>query len=170
MSSFGGLVAAIAIALVVLSSLAAIIDITNRSMISTSETSKYALKQRSESRISSVVLKGTLLLFNVTNTGATSVRVKDFPKIDLVVVARSNGAATVLRLNYSKSLSTGSWTVKRVFSVNGASEIINVISVADDTGLWDPGEKLEVEAKLPKPIESVYLIFVLPDGTQATYG
>lgn len=174
MSGFSGLVAAIAIALMVLSSLTAVIDVTNRSVVLVSEAVEHLLKQYSEAKVSGVTLsregKNTVLLFNVENTGIIPVSVCSFPKIDLMVVAKSDEAIVALRLNYSKSPSVGSWTVRRVLSVNGGSEVINVVSIATGTGLWDPGEKLEVKAILPGLFKSVHLVFVLPDGTQATYG
>ena len=101
----------------------------------------------------------------IINDGAEKIRVKDFEKIDVIIVYENNGRVEAEWLPYdpSESLEAG-WKPLNI-TYNGSGELLNPASPDFSSGIWDPGEVLAIKAWTRSEIEEpVKLIIVSPRG------
>jgi archaellum component FlaF (FlaF/FlaG flagellin family) len=110
------------------------------------------------------------LRINVTNIGGTSIMVKDFDHMDLIVSYNDGSSDQNEWLTYDQTETADSyWSINRVFFRNQNSDLINPIKLSGDIrGGWDPDETLELYIDLNAVINSFdYLTLVTPAGVQA---
>jgi len=119
---------------------------------------------------------GHEIYINMTNVGESSVPVKDFKFIDVIVVYRDvSGDVKVLWVPYESQPDQTSdcWFVNGVFVDNRSGDIINPIRISNTgwSGLWDPGETVEIVIYLNDQVSPENVIFVLicsPRGRKAS--
>jgi len=111
---------------------------------------------------------GDVIHVRVKNTGSVSIGVKDFWAIDIIYLYTDPaGEEIVAWLKYDPEppYDPDTW---RLCGVEG--DVVNPIDVAARTGMWDPGEIIEVELYLSRPVDLAMpwaLVFVLPNGVRA---
>ncbi|MEM4576422.1 MAG: hypothetical protein QW701_03025 [Candidatus Nezhaarchaeales archaeon] len=178
MSGFGGLVSASIIILIISSSLGFLVGVVITSMQAYEwkwSSIEGLAAPRPKPRIDNVLIYTsenlTLVKLNVTNVGEGSLRVRDFLKSDLILLYRDGLLKKAVRLNYSDLLSPNSWRLSRVFVSNREGDILNPIHVESASGLWDPGETLEIEVRIGDTISAnvgLGVVLALPDGVVTT--
>ncbi len=113
-----------------------------------------------DARLQGYLISGSSFIFNVTLTSC-EVRVKDFRYVDVIIVyVDALGASRVEWLRYSTTGGSGTWTVVRVYY-----DVVNPINVSSETGVWDSGEMLTVNATTRSSISRVVKArMVFPSG------
>ena len=108
---------------------------------------------------------------NVTNTGETSIRLRDFDKMDCIVTYAVSGARESAWVPYVQAGDTGShWKVNRVFFNGLEGDEVNPMKLtAPVYGGWDPCEKIEIQIWLEDSDPSFqYVTLVTPDAVKAS--
>ncbi len=111
------------------------------------------------------------LRLNVTNTGETSIRLRDFDKMDCIVSYVASGVSNSAWVPYAQAGDTGShWNVTRVFFNSQEGDEVNPIKLtAPVYGGWDPRETLEIQIWLAESNPSFqYVTLVTPDAVKAS--
>ena len=101
----------------------------------------------------------------ILNDGAEKIRVRDFEKMDLIIVYGSGGGVEAEWLPYDpgEELEAG-WRPLNI-TYEGSGELLNPASPDFSSGIWDPGEVLAIRAWTRSEIgEPVKLIIVSPRG------
>ncbi|MCD6095055.1 MAG: hypothetical protein J7J99_00650 [Thermoprotei archaeon] len=119
---------------------------------------------------------GHEVFINITNVGEASVPIKDFKFIDVIVVYKDvNKNVKILWVPYEETPNQLSdcWFLNDVFIDNRSGDIINPIRISSTgcSGLWDPGETIEITIYLKDQISAEGLIFILicsPRGRKAS--
>lgn len=178
MSGFGGLVSASIIILIISSSLGFLVGIVMTSMQAYDwkwSSLEELTVSRPKPRIDNVVVHSsknlTSIKLNVTNVGEGPLRIRDFLKSDLILLYHDGFKKKVVRLNYSDLLSPNSWKLSRVFVGDKEGDVLNPIHVESTSGLWDPGETLEIEVRISDTINAnsgLGVVLALPDGVVTT--
>lgn len=107
---------------------------------------------------------------NVTNTGETSIRLRDFDKMDCIVTYTESGTRNSTWVPYVQAGDTGSyWKINRVFFNGQEGDEVNPMKLtAPMYGGWDPCEKIEVQIWLEDSNPSFqYVTLVTPDAVKA---
>ncbi|RLF18986.1 MAG: hypothetical protein DRZ82_07165 [Thermoprotei archaeon] len=118
---------------------------------------------------------GHEISINVTNVGELAIAVKEFRFIDVMIAYEDvNGVRKLLWIPYREQIDQvgNYWYLNRVFVDNREGDLINPIRITDTehSGLWDPGETIEIVIYLTDPIPSGSVVFVLicsPRGRKA---
>lgn len=134
-------------------------------------------KLNSKVEINSVIvdsLDSSILYVNLTNSGTTSVHVKEFSNIDIIIVYTNvNNTKIIARLTYEPSgEGINIWYVKRVLTNGRESEILNPMNFTSGQGLWDPNEVLEITMKLMYSLnvsKGFTIVITLPNGVKDVY-
>jgi len=108
---------------------------------------------------------------NVTNTGETSIQLRDFDKMDCIVTYTVSGTRNSTWVPYVQAGDTGShWKINRVFFNGQEGDEVNPMKLtAPVYGSWDPCEKIEVQIWLEDPDPSFqYVTLVTPDAVKAS--
>ena len=111
------------------------------------------------------------LKVNVTNTGETSIRLRDFDKMDCIVTYTVSGTRNSTWMPYVQAGDTGNhWNVTRVFFNGVEGDEVNPVKLtAPVYGAWDPRETLEIQIWLEDPNPSFrYVTLVTPDAVKAS--
>jgi len=178
MGGFGVVTATVLMCLIFISSFGVLVNIVNDGVLELNDIyrlqfSKLQDQVRTRIAITNTIVESTTILrVNVTNLGATSIRVKDFVKMDVILTYISeNSSPITVWLAYSP---TGGdvWYIDKVFTGDKEGDILNPISVENQTGLWDPGEIIEIKLNLTTPINASRgygIVIVLPNGVKAVY-
>jgi len=108
-------------------------------------------------------ISGYYIYLNLTNTGSTSIPVRKFNLVDVIVIYTSNdtGERVVSWIPYGESGSSY-WKINRVFN-----DYINPISDSRKSGFWDYREVIEIVVKLPENINvnnSTIVVFSTING------
>jgi len=107
--------------------------------------------------------------FKLSNTGGIPIKIRDFPKMDIVIIYTSTSYQKVLtRLSYSESGSGQNvWCIQSVIK-----DAVNPISIVDQTGILDPGEIVKIRVKNLSPAmdyeKTVSLVVSTPNGVTTT--
>lgn len=111
------------------------------------------------------------LRINVTNTGETSIRLRDFDKMDCIVTYTESGTRDSTWVPYMQTGNTSShWRVNRVFFNGQEGDQINPMKLTDPVyGGWDPWETVEIQIWLDASNPSFqYITLVTPDAVKAS--
>jgi hypothetical protein len=103
---------------------------------------------------------------NITMGGSKGLPVSKLGLVEVFVAYRSGGSLLSTRLERDSG-----WSAVRVFVGSGAGELVNPVDLAKGTGIWDPGETLELKLQLPLPSDGGewYFLMVLPDGGECSW-
>jgi hypothetical protein len=115
---------------------------------------------------SSLVSGSGVILVNVTLQGSVQIRFSDLKLADLFAVYDSNGSRVTERLVFG-SQEPPCWQVENVFQGNLEGSMVDPINVTQGTGIWLPGETLELELNVSQAIDNQtgwYLAMTLNDG------
>ncbi len=116
--------------------------------------------------VSSGVTNGTnTFLVNVTLAGQNHIRVSQIRFSDVFVAYVSDGVRRVFLVPYGSA--ADSWHIQRVFVGNREGDLCNPIDVGAGTGIWDPGETIELNITVSMPIDlsaGWYFSMTLADG------
>ena len=171
---YGTVIAAVLVCAVVLTSLALLADTSSNVAVDNARTLSAMAELEGERMRSDVEIvelwdmAGTIVHVRVKNTGSVSIRVRDFWAIDIIYLYTDpTGEEIVIWLKYDPEppYDPDTW---RLCGVEG--DVVNPIDVAARTGVWDPGEIIEVELYLSRPVDPAKpwaLVFVLPNGVRA---
>jgi archaellum component FlaF (FlaF/FlaG flagellin family) len=108
---------------------------------------------------------------NVTNTGETNIRLRDFDKMDCIVTYTVSGTRNSTWVPYVQAGDTAShWNVTRVFFNGQEGDDVNPIKLtAPVYGGWDPCETIEIQIWLEDINPSFqYVTLVTPDAVKAS--
>ena len=108
---------------------------------------------------------------NVTNTGETSIRLRDFDKMDCIVTYTVSGTSNSTWVPYAQAGDASShWNVTRVFFNGVEGDEVNPLKLtAPVYGGWDPLETLEIQIWLEYSNPSFkYVTLVTPDAVKAS--
>lgn len=108
---------------------------------------------------------------NVTNTGETSIQLRDFDKMDCIVTYTESGTRNSTWVPYVQAGDTSSyWKINRVFFNGQEGDEVNPMKLtAPMYGAWDPCEKIEVQIWLEDSNPSFqYVTLVTPDAVKAS--
>lgn len=180
--SFGVIIGALISCLLILTIISAFLDMNFRSLLTINNllqgmlsTVIEKLNTRIEiTNVSIDPLDSSLLYANVTNEGSTSIPVKEFDEIDIIVVyVNSSNAKIITRLSYDPTgAGTDVWYVKRVLTNFREGEILNPMNFTSEEGLWDPCETLEIVMKLRYSLDAsrgFIVVIALPNGIKDVY-
>ncbi|MCB2171490.1 hypothetical protein KQH65_01990 [archaeon] len=109
---------------------------------------------------------------NITNTGETSILVRDLDTIDIILAYRTASGDKVLWLPYDQDGSISSfWNVSGVYTNGNVGDYLNPIRLMGDIhGIWDSGESIEITCVYEdSAIEYYYIKIVLPYGKTILY-
>ncbi len=104
-------------------------------------------------------------LLNVTLAGQNHVRVSQIRFSDVFITYVSDGVKRVFLVPYGSAVD--SWHIQRVFVGNREGDLCNPIDVGAGTGIWDPGETIELNITVSRPIDlsaGWYFAMTLADG------
>jgi len=146
-------------------------DIISGAMTSQVDESNVAVNERMEFTGWGLVDPQTMRL-NVSNTGETSLRLRDFDKFDCIVTHSEGGAPTSEWLAFDQSASAGDyWKINRVFFNGAQGDELNPITLTPLSGNWDPQEVLEITVHVDAASPSFsYLILATVNGVKASTG
>ncbi|MDD1776209.1 MAG: hypothetical protein LUP94_02520 [Candidatus Methanomethylicus sp.] len=103
---------------------------------------------------------------NVTLEGTKNLRVAELKNSDVFVVFVSdNGTRVAKRLDYLAA--SDGWSINRILVGNLVGDLVNPVSLALGTGMWDPGETLELSLAVSDSIDSNrgwYITMITIDG------
>lgn len=105
----------------------------------------------------------------MTNTGETSIRLRDFDKMDCVTYTESRTSNSTW-VPYVQTDDTGSyWKINRVFFNGQEGDEVNPMKLtAPVYGGWDPCEKIEIQIWLEDSDPSFQCVtLVTPDAVKA---
>lgn len=106
------------------------------------------------------IVDSTTFLINITNTGDVSIPVSKLDMIDIIVTYISAGQIVIERAVYRAT--TGCrWTPLNIYADGISSEIINPVDQNFSSGLWDPGETLEIRLTLSNPVDNLTPIYIV---------
>jgi len=108
---------------------------------------------------------------NVTNTGETSIRLREFDKMDCIVTYTVSGTRNSMWVPYVQAGNTSShWNVTRVFFKGMEGDEVNPVKLTSPVyGSWDPRETLEIQIWLEDANPSFqYVTLVTPDAVKAS--
>lgn len=108
---------------------------------------------------------------NVSNTGETSIRLRDFDKMDCIVTYSLSGIRNSTWVPYVQSGDTSShWNITRIFFNGREGDEVNPVKLtAPVYGSWDPCETVEIQIWLEDPNPSFqYVTLVTPDAVKAS--
>jgi len=90
------------------------------------------------------------LRLNVTNTGETSMALREFDKFDVIVTYLEAGATKSEWLAFNQGASSGDyWKINRVFFNGDEGDQVNPMVLTQPvSGNWDPGEAIELLAHI----------------------
>jgi archaellum component FlaF (FlaF/FlaG flagellin family) len=111
------------------------------------------------------------LRLNVTNTGQTSIRLRDFDKMDCIVTYTVSGTSNSTWVPYVQTGHASShWNVTKVFFNGMEGDEVNPVKLmAPVYGGWDPCETLEIQIWLEDINPSfLYVTLVTPDAVKAS--
>lgn len=110
--------------------------------------------------------------FNITNTGNTGIRARDFDKCDLILTYTVSGTHETRWLEYDPEYALSySWGVNRVFFKGDENEAINPLDKTSYSyGSWDPDEKLELRVQVGVVVDDFdYVSFITPNGVKSAH-
>ncbi|MBN2335071.1 hypothetical protein JXL21_05885 [Candidatus Bathyarchaeota archaeon] len=108
---------------------------------------------------------------NVTNSGETSIQLRDFDKMDCIVTFTASGAQSTEWIAYDQDGDTDSyWKVNRVFFAGAEGDKINSMKLTSPIhGAWDPQETIEIHIWLNKSSPSFeYVTISTPGAAKAS--
>jgi archaellum component FlaF (FlaF/FlaG flagellin family) len=117
------------------------------------------------------LLDSQTLRLNVTNTGETSIRLRDFNKMDCIVTYTASGTRNSTWVPYVQAGDASSyWNVTRVFFRGVEGDEVNPVKLTVPVyGSWDPRETLEIQIWLEDINPSFqYVTLVTPDAVKAS--
>ena len=117
------------------------------------------------------LLDSQTLRANVTNIGETSIRLRDFDKMDCIVTYTESRASDSTWVPYVQAGDAGSyWKINRVFFNGQEGDEVNPMKLtAPVYGGWDPSEKIEIQIWLKDSNPSFqYVTLVTPDAVKAS--
>ncbi|MEM3484764.1 MAG: hypothetical protein QXI12_04005 [Candidatus Methanomethyliaceae archaeon] len=164
MGSFGSVFAMAIVGVVIMTSFGVIAKVLTSYEVFISEAKQ---ELRSNIYVTSGRFEDPSTCFvNVTLYGNKSFSINKMRLTDIFVVYKSGGNTISTRLEYGLS-----WSISRVLIGSYERELINPINLTKETGLWDPGETLELQLSLPSPSETSewYFLMVLPDGGSGSW-
>jgi hypothetical protein len=142
MSGFGGIFAAAIIGLIFTMSFTAIIQLYINDLMDYRMEREAAIEQ-SAPRIESGRINSTyVFLVNITMNGAKSIRYDSLNLSDIFIVYYSDGMKITKKIEMG--IGVDEWRINRVLTGNREGEIINPLNETTNTGMWDPGETLEL--------------------------
>ena len=108
---------------------------------------------------------------NVTNTGETSIRLRDFDKMDCIVSYTASGVSNSTWVPYTQAGDTVShWNVTRVFFNGKEGDEVNPMKLSSPVyGGWDPRETVEIQIWLEDANPSFeYITLCTPNAVKAS--
>ena len=105
-----------------------------------------------------------VFLVNVTMDGGRSVRCDDLHLSDVFIVYYSSGTKVTKRVEMGSG--ADEWSIHRVLVGNREGELVNPMDTTAQTGMWDPGETLElnITTSLPIDIDLWHFSMTVVDG------
>jgi archaellum component FlaF (FlaF/FlaG flagellin family) len=115
-----------------------------------------------------IQVNSNTIRMNITNTGETSFPVKEFSKIDVLVIYDTDDGRVTGWVNYNQTGAGEHWKVLNTY-FNGGPEIMNPIVLSTHSyGVWDPLETIEIEIHLKAEVREFETVMVtLPGGYRA---
>jgi len=92
-----------------------------------------------------------VFLVNVTMDGGKSIRCDSLYLSDVFVVYYSSGTKLTKRVEMGSG--TDEWSIRRVLVGDREGELVNPLDAVSHTGMWDPGETLELNITTSMPID-----------------
>jgi hypothetical protein len=164
MSGFGGIFVAAIIGMIFIMSFSTMIQLyVNSLMLYQMERSDY--KQKTNPVVDSGKINGTYtFLINVTMEGVKSIKYENLKYSDIFIVYYSDGIKIIKK--FEMGTGVDKWEINRIFTGNTEGEIINPINKTIQTGMWDPGETLELMITTSSSIDENLWFFsiTLMDG------
>ncbi|MBO3802986.1 MAG: hypothetical protein JTT11_03800 [Candidatus Brockarchaeota archaeon] len=164
MSGFGGIFAAAMIGIIFTMSFNAVMQLYINDLLAC-RVERPGASAQSTPKVGSGILNGThVFLVNVTMDGAKSIKFEDLNLSDVFVIHYSGGTKVTEKVVMGNG--SGRWRVNRVLVGNREGELVNPINEASQTGMWDPGETLELLITTSSPIDDDLWFFsiALVDG------
>ena len=171
---YGTVVATVLVCVVVLASLALLADASSNVAVDDARTLSAMAELEGERMRSDVEVvelwsvASDVVHARVKNTGSVSIRVRDFWAIDIIYLYTDPAGEKIvvwLKHDQEPPYDPDTW---HLCGVEG--DVVNPIDIAAGTGIWDPGEVIEVELYLSRPVDPAKpwaLVFVLPNGVRA---
>jgi len=168
MSGFGGAFAAAIIGVIFTMAFSAVTNLyINDLMVNRIDAGRGTLQ--SLPNVGSGEINSTyVFLVNVTMNGEKSIRCDDLHLSDVFIVYYSNGTKVTKRVELGSG--TDEWSVHRVLVGNWEGELVNPLDVMAQTGMWDPGETLELKITVSSPIDNNLWYFSLTTVDGGTCG
>ncbi len=163
LGGFGSVFAVATVGIIIAISLGAFAKLTVSYMALTTSLPPEPSRPRVES---GYIQDPETCFVNVTMGGSKGVPVSKLEMAEVFIVYRSSGSILSMRLDRGSG-----WSAVRVFVGSSAGDLINPIDLAKGTGVWDPGETLELKLQLPSPLDGnewCFLMF-LPDGGECSW-
>lgn len=163
MSGFGGVFAAIVVGIVFAGAISSIASASTAALLAA-----YSMPSREtgeEILIESGRIAGGSFQLNVTLLGPKSIAIKDLRYADIFITYYSEAGKVSEYLKYGEG-----WSVLRVFTGGAEGEIANPVRLDLGSGMWDPGETLELALQVQAPIASPpwSVVFSSPDGISSS--
>ncbi|MBS7620233.1 hypothetical protein KEJ21_06290 [Candidatus Bathyarchaeota archaeon] len=164
MGSFGSVFALAIVGMVIIISFGSLAKVITSYEIFISEARQDPCSK--PSIISGYITNSTTCFVNITLNGSRSIPISKIQLTDVFVAYRSVEGTIFTRLEYGPG-----WSIIRILTGAHEGELVNPINLMKRTGLWDPGETLELKLFLPSPSVSSewYFLIVLPDGGSCSW-
>lgn len=166
MGGFGSVFALATVGIVILVSWGALAKASTAYLTLIADAELQTKGQSNPSITSGYMKDPTTCFVNVTMCGSKSVPINKMRLADVIVVYNSDGGRHVARLQYGSS-----WMITRVFVGENLGDLVNPIDVTRETGLWDPGETIELQLSLPSQSDNRtwWFSIMLPDGGSCSW-
>ncbi|MGC8936337.1 MAG: hypothetical protein ACP5KV_03100 [Candidatus Methanomethylicaceae archaeon] len=163
MGGFGTVFAVAMVGMIVL----VLFGSTVKFVTSYAELINYLPRQLSSPQVDSGYMSTYSIFYvNVTMYGNKGIPISKLELADILVSYRNNGNLVTIRLDKGSG-----WEINRVLVGNRTGDLINPINLEQGTGIWDPGETLELAIFLPSPSDNAewYFVMMLPDGGECSW-
>ncbi len=135
-----------------------LLNITNYSLDTLEHYTLFShnISERTIIKYDSYYATGNIIYVNLTNEGETQVRIMNLKYyMDIIIVYENNESNKVIeRIPYGKTISVSYWIISNTYG-----DFINPIT--NSTGIWDPGEKIEIKISLSYPLSQEQRFFIV---------
>lgn len=151
MSGFGGAFAAAIIGLIFTMAFSAVTKLYINDLAVHSIDAETAPTQSLPSIGTGCINSTYVFLVNITMEGGRSVRCDDLHLSDVFIIYYTGGTKVTKRVEMGSGVDE--WSIRRVLVGNREGELVNPLDTSAQTGLWDPGETLELNITTSLPID-----------------
>jgi len=152
MSGFGGAFAAAIIGLIFTMAFSAVTKLYVNDLASHSIDAEMAPTQSLPSIGTGAINSAYVFLVNVTMGGAKSIRCDSLHLSDVFIVYYSSGTKVTRKVEMGSG--NDEWSIRRVLVGNREGDLVNPLDPLSRTGMWDPGETLELNITTSMAIDA----------------